>query len=307
VTVSVPLAELAGIDVLAAGAVLWRAGADGPELALVHRPRYDDWSLPKGKLDAGETLPFTAAREVEEETGHRCRLGARLGDVRYRAQEGAKLVRYWAAEAGTGTFVPGSETDELRWLDPDAAADLLSYAHDRAVLRRFAEVAPPRAVVLLVRHAKAGSRQQWAGEDGLRPLSGSGLEQARHLAELLALFGPDRLASAPPLRCRQTLQPAAERLGLAVTEEPLLGEEGHRADPPAGLARLRELADRPGVTVVCSQGGAIPDLVRALVAGRGVDGADPDDMPARKASTWVLGFGPDGVRSADYYPDPTGA
>jgi len=303
---------MTGIDVFAAGAVLWRNGAGGPELALVHRPRYDDWSFPKGKLDAGETMPFAAVREVAEETGFGCRLGALLGDVRYRVAEGNKLVRYWAAEActaasGAGAFVPNDETDGLRWVDPDTAAELLSYQHDRVLLTRFTEIAPPRSVLLLVRHAKAGSRRHWNGDDSLRPLSGTGREQARNLSELLPLFGPDRLVSAPPLRCRQSVEPAAERLGLSVTDEPLLSESKYWVDPPAGSARLRELAEQPGVTVVCSQGGVIPDLVGALITGRRLAGVDPDDVPARKASTWVLTFGADGLRSADYLPDPTGS
>ncbi|HEY4420564.1 MAG TPA: NUDIX hydrolase, partial [Pseudonocardia sp.] len=107
-------AETNNADVLAAGAVLWRPGIRGTELGLVHRPRYDDWTFPKGKLDAGETMPFAAVREVAEETGQRVRLGPALGDVHYSVAEGEKLVRYWGAEARGGEFVPGAETDELR-------------------------------------------------------------------------------------------------------------------------------------------------------------------------------------------------
>ena len=106
-TLSLSPVDLAGIDVLAAGAVLWRPGPAGePELALVHRPRYDDWAFPKGKLERGEPMPFAAVREVAEETGYGCRLGALLGDVRYQVVEGSKVVRYWAAEARSGTFEP---------------------------------------------------------------------------------------------------------------------------------------------------------------------------------------------------------
>jgi 8-oxo-(d)GTP phosphatase len=305
-TLSVSPVTLTGIDVLAAGAVLWRAGPGGAEVALVHRPRYDDWSFPKGKLGPDEAMPFAAAREVIEETGFACRLGALLGDVQYQVVDGRKLVRYWAAEARGGEFVPNSETDELRWVDPDQADALLSYEHDRDLLRRFVEVAPPDSVVLLVRHGKAGSRSQWDGEDSLRPLSESGRAQSRHLAALLPLFGPDRLYSAPPLRCRETVAPVADRLGLTVADEPLFGEDGYWLDPPAGLSRLRELAERPGVTVISSQGGVIPDLVGSLVAGRQRPGIDPDDVPARKASTWVLTFGDGGLLTADYVADPTG-
>ncbi len=157
-------------------------------------------------------------------------------------------------------------------------------------------------MVLLVRHAKAGSRSQWAAEDDLRPLSGTGHEQARHLAALLPLFGPDRVATAPPVRCRGTVAPLAAALDLAVTDEPLLGEEGYWADPAKGLLRLHELAAVPGVTVVCSQGGVIPAVVAELAAGHPRLGIDPHDVPSRKASTWVLGFSCGSPRTADHYP-----
>lgn len=295
-------------DVLAAGAVLWRrAASGGVEVAVVHRPRYDDWSFPKGKLDAGETMPFAAVREIAEETGQSARLGPLLGDVRYAVAAGGKVVRYWAAEARGGGFTPGEETDELRWLPPDRATELLSYAHDRDLLARFTRTGPPFSVIALVRHAKAGSRDQWDGDDALRPLSGSGREQAQQLDRLLGLFGPDRLVSAPPVRCRDTVAPLAERLALPVTDEPLLGEVGYREDPAAGLARIRELARVAGVTVVCSQGGVIPHVVEALAGAAGLTGVDQDGVPARKGSTWLLTFGPGAtLRTADYYDTPTG-
>jgi 8-oxo-(d)GTP phosphatase len=301
--------EPTAVDVLAGGAVLWRraAGGHGVEVALVHRPRYDDWSFPKGKSDADESLPFTAAREIAEETGQVARLDAIVGDVRYDVPDGRKLVRYWSAEAGPGTFMPNGETDELRWLAPDDAAALLSYPHDVAILERFTALAPPASVIALVRHAKAGSRNQWEGDDALRPLSGSGREQAQQLTALLSLFGPDRVLSAPPLRCRDTVVPLAERLNLPIGEEPLLGEEGYWKDPTAGLARLHEIARHAGVTVVSSQGGVVPDIVRSLASDAHLPGVDPDNVPARKGSTWLLTFSPDAqLRSADYYERPTG-
>jgi 8-oxo-dGTP pyrophosphatase MutT (NUDIX family)/phosphohistidine phosphatase SixA len=294
-------------DVLAAGAVLWRPGPRGVEIALVHRPKYDDWSFPKGKLDANETMPFAAVREIAEETGQAARLGPVLGDVRYTVPEGGKVVRYWTAESCGGDFTPGAETDELRWLDLAGAAELLSYRHDFELLERFAKIGPPRSVIALVRHAKAGSRNQWEGDDALRPLSGTGREQAQQLASLLSLFGPDRIVSAPPLRCRASVAPLAELLNLPVADEPLFGEDGYVLDPAAGLARLRELAATPGVTVVCSQGGVVPDLVGALSTGAHLPGVDPQDPPAKKGSTWLLTFGPDTeLRAADYYERPTG-
>ena len=237
-------------------------------------------------------------REIAEETGFTSRLGGRLGEVHYEVLEGPKTVRYWAAEARDGEFTPNDETDELRWCTPDAAAGLLSYRRDLGVLARFREVGASESVVLLVRHAKAGSRAQWDDDDDLRPLSSTGHDQARRLAAFLPLFGPDRLTSAPPRRCRDTIAPLAAALGAPVADEPLLGEEGYWDDPPAGLARVTALAAEPGVTAVCSQGGVIPDVVGTLT-GR-------DDVPSRKASTWVLGFAGGDLRTADYYAHPTG-
>lgn len=302
-------------DVLAAGAVLWRGGSDddatnglwrGVRVALVHRPRYGDWTLPKGKLERGESMPAAAVREVAEETGFTARLGSALGDVSYVVSEGTKLVRFWVAEALRGRFVPSAEVDEMRWVDPTAAAELLSYQRDLEVLQRFTVIGVPSATVLMVRHAKAGSRRQWDGDDALRPLSRTGREQARRVAELLPLFGPDRIVSAPPVRCRETVLPLAERLGMGVTDEPLLSEDGYRLDPAAGLDRLRELVAQPGVTVVCSQGGVIPDLVGELAGdAERRTGVDPDDVPSRKASTWVLALREGRLLTADYYPYPT--
>jgi 8-oxo-dGTP pyrophosphatase MutT (NUDIX family)/broad specificity phosphatase PhoE len=289
-------------DVLAAGAVVWRPGANGPEIALVHRPRYDDWAYPKGKLDAGEDMPSAAVREVAEESGLRVRLGALLGDVRYPVPEGEKVVRYWAAQALDGEFEPNHETDELIWVSIDRAADRLSYRHDMDVLQRFVDIGPPTSTVLLVRHAKAGSRKDWKGEDTMRPLSGAGRRQAGALAPFLALFGPERLLTAPPLRCRDTVVPLADRLGGApIEDEPLLGEDSYWAEPEAGRRLLRELADRPGVTLIASQGGVIPDLVGTLAKSAGID---PDNVPAKKAATWVLTVGDGEVRAADYYGPP---
>ena len=122
-------------DVLAAGAVLWRSDGDSsdPEVAVIHRPRYDDWSLPKGKVDPGETEPVTAVREVHEETGHRAHLGRRLASVSYPVEQGIKRVRYWAARSVGGEFTPNSEVDELKWLPVAAAMKQLGYPHDRKV------------------------------------------------------------------------------------------------------------------------------------------------------------------------------
>jgi 8-oxo-dGTP diphosphatase len=272
-------------------------------MAVVHRPRYDDWSLPKGKLDAGESLAAAAVREIQEETGVRARLGPWLRDVRYAVADGRKFVRYWAAEAlSDPDFTPNQEVDDLRWVAPDDAVKLLSYAHDEDVVRRFVEIGVPTSVLLVVRHAKAGKRSDWDGDDRLRPLSASGQKQAQQIGELLPLYGPDRVVSAPHVRCHDTVAP----LGLPVAEEPLLSEPAYADDPDATLARVRELAAQPGVTVVCSQGGVIPGVVAALARDALVPVAvDVDDVPSKKGSTWVLGLRDGALVSADYLEPPT--
>jgi 8-oxo-dGTP diphosphatase len=123
-------------EVRAAGGVLVRPGPDGLEVAVIHRPKYEDWSLPKGKLDGDETFEQAALREVEEETGVRAELGPELSPIHYRDRKGrSKLVRYWLMRVLEGEFQPGSEVDELRWLDPKDAQELLSYEHDAKLVR----------------------------------------------------------------------------------------------------------------------------------------------------------------------------
>ncbi|SFW91640.1 NUDIX hydrolase [Amycolatopsis australiensis] len=285
-------------EVRAAGAVLWRGDGGETEVALVHRPRYDDWSLPKGKLDAGETSAEAAVREVREETGFDAVLGRYLARTAYpvQARNGSgtvpKTVDYFSAEAVSGEFAANDEVDELRWLPPTAAEKLLTRPEDVRVLRAFCELPPSVTTVLLVRHAKAGKRDDWNGDDDLRPLSEAGQRQASALRRVLALFGPDRVLSAPRLRCVQTVHGIAEDLGTEVRHEPLLSEEGYWPDPVLGVARLLAIASDGGTPVVCSQGGVIPDLVSALADRDGVElpSARGGVVPSKKGSFWVLSF-----------------
>jgi 8-oxo-dGTP diphosphatase len=297
--------------IAAAGGVVRRRGSGGePDVAVVHRPRYDDWSLPKGKLDAGEDLLSAAVREIREETGHAVVLGRRGLRVSYPVREGTKRVDYWLMRATGGEFTPTDEVDELRWLPIRAAADLVTHSPDRAVLTDAARTdVPSGPALLLVRHASAGSRADFDGPDEQRPLDRRGRGQARRLAEVLPLFGPAEVLSADRVRCRQTVEPLAERLGLAVGPARELGEEEFQADPGAGLALIERLLSRRdgGVTVVCSQGGAIPSALMALGVRWPGEGSGAVWPPSAKGSVWALGGRP-GALLADYYrnfdPDP---
>ncbi|KAA9153009.1 NUDIX hydrolase [Amycolatopsis acidicola] len=290
--------------------MLWREGPRGVEVAVAHRPRYDDWSLPKGKHDAGETIPGTAVREVLEETGFPAVLGRHLHTVEYPVAAGRKVVDYFAAAARPGEFRPNEEVDRLRWLTTDEAPEVLSYAADVDVLRAFTALPVPLSTLLLVRHAKAGKREEWTGDDDLRPLSPAGFQQATAVAKLAPLFGVDKVFSAPRLRCVQTVRELAENLGTDVTHEPLLSEEGYWADPPRGLARLLALVSAGGVSLVSSQGGVIPDVVGTLAerSGLALPAGKGGLAPSKKGSLWVLSFsggndnGGPRLAAADYYP-----
>lgn len=307
--------------VRAAGTVLWRRNAAARvEIAVIHRPRYDDWSLPKGKCDRGETLPACAVRETEEESGYRPVLGRRLPDVRYAVGQPArsKVIWYFAGRATDGEFRPNEEVDELRWLPPEEAKRVLSYPDALDTLDAFGAVPPDARTVLLVRHAKAGSRQNWSGDDDARPLSPAGWRQAKALRTLLPLFGVRRVAAAPRLRCEQTVAGLAEDLGVPLVREPLLSEEAHVRAPTSAARRLLRLVgpvggateagfDPPdGPIAVCSQGGAIPGLIDSLAAESGL-ALPPGPLPCKKGSVWVLSFAPRPpypLLAADYLPSP---
>ncbi|MFD4644324.1 NUDIX domain-containing protein [Lentzea sp. NPDC058436] len=271
----------------AAGAVLWRDAGGNVEVAVVHRQRYDDWSLPKGKLDHGETIPACAVREIEEETGFSCVLGRHLSQVSYSVKGVPKTVDYYAAEAVSGSFAANEEVDELRWLPVTEASALLTYEPDREVLDEFARLPADLLLVVLVRHAKAGKRSEWDDDDDLRPLSDAGWRQAAALRALLPLWAPVRVHTAPRVRCVDTVRGVAEDLDVDIVEEHRLSEEGYWPDPDAGLVRLLEVAALEGRAVVSSQGGVIPSVVQSLAE---LGGLRLDEIPCKKGSTWVLAF-----------------
>jgi 8-oxo-dGTP diphosphatase len=271
--------------------VLWRpATGGGIEICVVHRPRLRDWSLPKGKLDGDEHPLVGAVREVFEETGVRGHPQLRLPEVSYVMANGVpKTVDFWLMRADDAPAAPITDTDEvdaLAWLPPAAAAERLSYPDDRRLVEYVAGLPPITALTLLVRHAHAGERKSWRGDDNLRPLDELGRAQADQLAVVLALFEPRRLYAATPLRCQQTLQPLADKLGRPIVVDSAFAEPGDLAELPAkvqiALARLAEL--RTGETaVICSQGKVIPPLLAALTGA-----ADPEQYKTPKGGGWLL-------------------
>ncbi|MCH9666760.1 MAG: NUDIX hydrolase [Actinomycetia bacterium] len=288
---------------LAAGAVLWRPldGAGTPEIAVIHRPRYDDWSLPKGKVDPGETGPVAAVREVEEETGFHAHLGRRLTTVSYPVGQASKTVRYWAARCVGGQFSVNHEVDDLRWLSAAEAMTALTYARDRKVLRRFLSLPADTRTVMIVRHATAGRRARYTGDDRKRPLDKQGRAQAESLVGQLLSFGAGELFAADRVRCRQTLDPLAEELGTVIRREPALTEEAYADNRKAGRRRVLEIAATSVNPVICTQGKVIPDLIEWWCER---DGVRPDKSRNRKGSTWVMSLSEGRLIAADHIGSP---
>ena len=270
-----------------------RRGTDGVRFAIVHRPRYDDWTLPKGKADDGEDERSTALREVLEETGFRCDMGPVITSVRYTDHLGRpKVVVYWLMHPLEGVFLPGSEVDELRWADADEARSILTYGHDRAVLDAALAFDRP---IALVRHAKAGDRDTWTEDDALRPLTKKGRVQAEKLVALLADLEVDRVLSSPSVRCVQSVRPLALARRVGVEERPELAEGA------SATSALELLHSTGGAVAACSHGDVIPAIVTELAAG-GVDLQGPTAW--KKGSTWLLERDGGMFTTARYLPPP---
>jgi 8-oxo-dGTP diphosphatase len=254
-------------DVQAAGAVVHRRGPAGKEVLLVHRPRYDDWSFPKGKLDRGEHAAVAAVREVAEETGLRVRLGPPLRAQRYPNGAGRmKTVHYWNARVVGDDDVSGylvnHEIDEVAWLGWDEAAARLTYPHDRATLAESRPLRKRSHALVVLRHARARSRKTWHGDDRLRPLLTEGRRQAADLVPLLAAYDVSRLVTSTSTRCVQTLEPYAASSGWPLERRDDLSEED------ATAASVLEVADdllhATDAAVLCSHRPVLPSVLDAL-------------------------------------------
>ena len=270
--------------VVAAGAVTWRRNAGHTELLMIHRPKYDDWTFPKGKLDRGEHLPQAAVREVEEETGALVRLGPPLvtHDYPMRNDSRSKRVHYWTARAledvDVATFTPNHEVDEIRWVRVRDADGILTYDRDRDVLASFRALRKrnrkTRTLVVL-RHAQARSRSRWRGPDTERTLTQAGERQAVRLAPTLAAYGVRNVVSSDTQRCIATVTPYADGIGADIVLEPRLGEEG------AQRKRVRkatyDLLDARAPTVAVTHRPVLP-FVTDTLGLEVVEPLDPGDM-----------------------------
>jgi 8-oxo-(d)GTP phosphatase len=264
---------MAGRLIEAAGGVLWRpaAGGVGLEIALVHRPKYDDWSLPKGKLSTDEHPIVGAVREVWEETGFTGVPGVPLPSVRYLKDGQPKRVKYWAMRPVAGEFVANAEVDQLMWLPPREARAHLSPQRDRDVVANLKPDQVMTRPFLLVRHGNAGERSTWQGDDRERPLDAAGEVQAEALVPVLSAYRVNRVLSADVLRCLQTVGRYAEHAKLSVESEPLLSESAYQDRPELSRDRMLEILGSGVSTTACSQGKTIPGLVTDVCAALGAE------------------------------------
>lgn len=262
--------------VLAAGAVCWRRRGDRVEVLVISRPKYRDASLPKGKVDPGESVPEAAIREIREETGFAVTLGVPLGTTEYVLPNGRdKIVYYWAAEVPQaelerGRFTPTDEVDRLEWMSVPRARRELSYERDQEVLARFAAIATRDGIasfsLIVLRHAKAAFDSK-SGRDADRKLLPRGEEQAAAVVPALLAFGPRRVVSSPAVRCVATVTPLAQQLGVKVKEHAAISQDGWEASGhnPAAIRKLIIRRLEKGISsVLCSHAPVLPEILEQI-------------------------------------------
>ncbi|MGH3647970.1 MAG: NUDIX hydrolase [Micromonosporaceae bacterium] len=288
--------------VRAAGGLLWRERAGLVEVALVHRAKHQDWSLPKGKLADGEHPLAAACREVIEETSVTPVVGVRLPSIGYPVltSSGAadKTVDYWAMRAVAETaFTPTDEVDELRWLSLDDVEGTLSYRRDAEVVTAFAKLPRDVQTVVLVQHAQPVT-DGWDGPEVTRPLDETGEATAERLGELLTWFRPAQVISATARRCVQTVEPLATRLHAEIVSDSVFDTSSHARAPEVTAERLATLAKGDGkAVVVCCERDVIPDTV-ALLADS--DGLTLPNVRTPDGTGWVLSFADGTLVAADH-------
>lgn len=265
--------------VYAAGAIVWRLVDDKLRVLLIHRTKYRDVTLPKGKVDPGEMLAQTAVREVREETGIRVTLGVPVGVSRYWMRpKRQKIVHYWAAEATddairASTFVPNAEIAAIEWVSLKKARKRLSYPVDVEIMEAFERLVDDGVLhtfpLVVLRHAKAVGRADWDGADADRPLTERGQRQAKAIAGPLRAFGVRRVVTSDAARCVQTVAPLEKKLGRAAKQTHSISQDAWTdgtADVRSVIGR-RIRSRKPAV--LCSHGPVLPTILSEIALATG--------------------------------------
>ena len=253
----------------AAGALLWRRRKGELEVLLVHRPKYDDWSWPKGKLDKNEAWTTAAAREVTEETGLVPRLGMPLPKSVYPTPGGKiKEVRYWAAEVARGEGLLEHEIDEVAWLTVSKARARLTYERDALQLQALAKADRQGFLetwpLIVVRHAEAVGRSHWDDDDTDRPLNRSGSRRSTDLVPLLSAYGVARVVTSDAVRCVDTVAPYAKFAHADLRRKGGLSEDGFESNPKKVLQHVDRALERAKPVVLCTHRPLLPSMLARL-------------------------------------------
>lgn len=273
--------------ILAAGAVVWRKGKDKViEVALIHRPKYKDWSLPKGKLEIGESLIACAHREVLEETNIETEFGPFLGEVKYLTPEGDKSVTFWSAKVlSAKPFHPNGEVDQLQWLSIKKALQTVNSATDKKMLERFSKLDLDSTPLILLRHAKAISRDEWQGDDDDRPLDSLGTSQAKRLLPILKAFNLQQIHTSDAIRCYDTIYPTAKALELKLEVSNKLSESSYKKDKEKAIDYAKDLMKAGERVLLCSHNPILPKILDKL--SKKSEGLISDEK-LLPAGAWVI-------------------
>ena len=274
--------------IVAAGGVVWRRDLDGEvEVLLVHRPRYDDWSLPKGKLEEGEGLISCAYREVLEETGLSVKLGPYVGSVEYFVPDGLKHVAYWSASLieDNSSFHPNDEVDRIIWLDLESAVLKATRDSDRSILERFGVTPYDSSALIMLRHGKALERAEWQGEDEDRPLQLVGQLQAKRMLSLYQVFGLEEIHTSDAVRCLDTVAQMAKSLQLTPVITNAVSEYTYKKSKEKAIDYAKELIKRNKQVILCSHNPVLPRMMEKLTKKIDFDYPDNKLLPGE---AWVL-------------------
>ena len=270
----------------AAGAVVWRNNKDKTEVAIIHRPKYNDWSFPKGKLEVGESLIACAHREVFEETNIQTEFGPFLGDIEYLTPDGKKQVSFWAAKVITHKdFSPNSEVDQLKWVEVKKVKELLTLETDKKILAQFMKLDFDTKPFILHRHAKAITRDEWQGDDDDRPLDSLGQNQAKRLLSIYQVYNIEQIHTSDAVRCYDTVNPMVKGLGIKLEVTGKLSESTYKKDKEKAFDYAKDLIKEDVRILLCSHNPILPKMLNRLTKKSDVDA---DEGKLSPADGWVI-------------------
>ena len=275
-------------SIVAAGGVIWRRDIEGDiEVLLVHRPRYDDWSLPKGKVEEGEALISCAYREILEETGLNIKLGPYVGSVEYYVPDGLKHVAYWSASIieDHPSFHANEEVDQIIWLDIESATFKATRDSDRYILERFVATPFDSSALIMLRHGKALERNEWQGEDEDRPLQLVGQLQAKRMLSLYQVFGVEEIHTSDAVRCLDTIAQMAKALQITPILTNAVSEYTYKKNKEKAIDYVKELIKKNKQVVLCSHNPVLPRMMEKLTKKIDFDYPDNKLLPGE---AWVL-------------------